>query len=397
MAARHEFGVIAPQDGRWPDVDTQRVAADRKFPSKFADLLPMHRLLGSLLFAAAALTLPAAAQTPPTQGWPTNRVPAAPAQTPPPPALAAPAAPAPAHTPGAAVPLPFWFTEIDTAKKGEVSRPDFLKYRMKTFVDLDKDNDNKLTLEEFLKVAEPPLSADGPGVPSLEDRRARARTEFQNLDTNRDGFVERAEAEALVHAEFNQYDMDRDNKITEPELRLVMQTAMRREEQARREQEARRRQGLVAINDFIDMQLRSADQIDKNNDGRITTQEYTALAGPADGPQAQGLPPFELRRQIAMRKFAEIDKNKDNVLDRVELTAYAVNQFLAMDLNKDRFLNEEEFKKAAEAEQNKIRAIVQTLQPAQQPRPAPAQARPPAPAPAPQPQGLAPGLPQGTR
>jgi phage terminase small subunit len=98
-----------------------------------------------------------------------------------------------------------------------------------------------------------------------------------------------------------------------------------------------------------------------------------------------------------MRKFAEIDTNKDNMLDRVELTAFAVNQFLHMDLNKDRFLNEEEFKKAAEAEQNKVRAIVQTLLPAQQPRPAPAQARPhAAPAPA-QPQGLAPGLPQGTR
>lgn len=398
MAARHEFGVIAPQDAIGADVDTQRVAADRKSPSKFAELLPMHRLLRPVLFAAAALTFPAAAQTPPTQGWPANRPPAAPAQTAPaPPAAAAPAAPAQAQPPGAPVPLPFWFVEIDTAKKSEVSRADFLKYRMKTFVDLDKNNDNKLTIDEFLKVAEPPLSADGPGVPPLEERRARARTEFQNLDTNRDGFVERAEAEALVHAEFNQYDMDRDNKISEPELRLVMQTAMRREEQARREQEARRRQGLVAINDFIDMQLRNADQIDKNNDGKVSTQEYTALAGPADGPQAQGLPPFELRRQIAMRKFAEIDTNKDNILDRVELTAYAVNQFLQMDLNKDRFLNDDEFKKAQEAEQAKLRAIIQAIQPAQQPRPAPAQARPPGPAPAPQPQGLAPGLPQGTR
>jgi Ca2+-binding EF-hand superfamily protein len=297
------------------------------------------------------------------------------------------------------VPLPAWFHEIDTEKKGEVSRADFLKYRMKTFVELDTNKDGKLSIDEFLKVAEPPFTKDGPGVPPLEERRARARTEFQSLDTNRDGFVERAEAEALVHAEFNQYDMDRDNKLTEPELRLVVQSSLRREEQARREAEARRRQGLVAINDFIDMQLRSADQLDKNNDGKVSQAEYAALAGPADGPQAQGLPPFELRRQIAMRKFAEIDTNKDGMLDRVELTAFAVNQFLSMDLNKDRFLNEEEFKKAAEAEQAKVRAIVQTLQPAQQPRPAPApaQPRPAQPAPPAAPQGLAPGLPQGTR
>lgn len=299
------------------------------------------------------------------------------------------------------MPLPSWFQEIDTEKKGEVSRADFLKYRMRTFNELDANKDSKLTLDEFLKVAEPPFSHDGPGLPTLEERRARARVEFQNLDTNRDGFVERAEAEALVHAEFNQYDMDRDNKITEPELRLVVQQSMRREEQARREVEARRRQGMVAINDFIDMQLRTADQLDKNNDGKVSQAEYATLAGPADGPQAQGLPPFELRRKIAMIKFAEIDTNKDGFLDRVELTAYAVNQFMHMDLNKDRFLNEEEFKKAAEAEQQKVRALVQTMMPAQQPRPAPAPApaqpraaQPGAPA---APQGLAPGLPQGTR
>jgi Ca2+-binding EF-hand superfamily protein len=373
-----------------------------------AELLPMDRLLSpALIIAAVALTLPAAAQTPPTQGWPANRPPAPPAQTVPAPAMTTPpavapgtaAAPAPTVAPNTPVPLPTWFTEIDTAKKGEVSRADFLKYRMKTFEQLDTNKDGKLSLEEFLKVAEPPYSTDGPGQASLEERRARARAEFQNLDTNRDGFVERAEAEALVHAEFNQYDMDRDNRITEPELRLVVQNSLRREEAARREIEARRRQGMVAINDFIDIQLRSADQLDKNNDGKVSQQEYAALAGPADGPQAQGLPPFELRKKIAMLKFTEIDTNKDGFLDRVELTGYAVTQFQVMDLNKDHFLNEEEFKKAAEAEQAKMRAYIQTIMPAQQPRPAPApaQPRPAQPAGPPAPQGLAPGLPQGTR
>src|SRR5215469_8175933 len=332
----------------------------------------MSRLLHPTFLVAAAMAFPAVAQTPPTtspaQGWPASRPPATPGQTPagqsaaqppaatpPAPALAAPA------NPNAPVPLPTWFVEIDTAKKGEVTREQFLKYRMKTFDQLDTNKDGKLSLDEFLKVAEAPFTTEGPGVPPLEERRTRARAEFQNLDTNRDGFVERAEAEALVHAEFNQYDMDRDNRITEPELRLVVQNSLRREEQARREVEARRRQGMVAINDFIDMQLRSADQLDKNNDAKVSEQEYAALAGPADGPQAQGLPPFELRKKIAMMKFAEIDTNKDHYLDRVELTAFAVTQFVHMDTNKDHFLNEEEFKKAAEAEQAKIRAVVQTM------------------------------------
>jgi Ca2+-binding EF-hand superfamily protein len=270
---------------------------------------------------------------------------------------------------------------------------------MRTFEQLDTNKDGKLSIEEFLKVAEAPFSTDGPGVPPLEERKNVARAEFQNLDTDRDGFVERAEAEALVHSEFNKYDTDRDNRITEPELRRFVQEQLLIAERARQQEEARKRQGMVAINDFIDMQLREADRIDKNGDGRITRDEFVAVvAGPVEGPQAQGLPPYDLRKQLALRKFQEIDTNKDGVLDRVELTGHAVEQFLQMDANKDHFLNADEFKKAQEAEAAKIRATIQTLIPAQAP------GRPPAPAPAPRgsgvvptaPPGLAPGLPQGT-
>jgi Ca2+-binding EF-hand superfamily protein len=363
----------------------------------------MNRVSTLLLIAAAFVTLPAAAQTPAR-----NPVPAAPATPPaatpdpapatPPVTTPAPAAPAPtAAAPDAPIPLPAWFAEIDTAKKGEVTRAEFLKYRMKTFEQLDTNKDGKLSLEEFLKVAEAPFSKDGPGVPPLEERKARARAEFQNLDTNRDGFIERAEAEALVQVEFNQYDTDRDNKVTEAELRLIVQQAMQRAAAERQQLEQRRRQGMMSLSEFIDQQLREADKLDKNGDTKVSRDEYIAVvAGPPDGPQAQGLVPYEVRKQIALRKFAEMDANKDGTLDRVELTAHAVELFMQLDLNKDRFLTEDEFKKAQEAETAKMRALIQTLTPQRAaPAAAPAQPRP-APAPA-APQGIAPGLPQGTR
>ena len=374
----------------------------------------MKRLISPFLLTATAFALPAGAQTTsPAQNWPANRPATPPQAAPAPQPPRAPGAPggqagAPAASGGeqagaanpASVPLPLWFVEIDTAKKGEVSRAEFLKYRMKSFEDLDANKDDKLSIDEFVKVAEPPLSVDVPGGPNVEERRTRARAEFQNLDTNRNGFIERGEAEALVHSEFNQYDTDRDNKVTEPEVRLIVQRALAREAAARQEAEQRRRSGMAAINDFIDMQLREADKLDKNNDGKVNQQEYLVLTGPADGPQTKGLLPYDLRKQLVMRKFAEIDGNKDGQLDRVELTAYAVRQFGEIDANKDRFLTEDEFKKAQENETKKMRAIIQAMQPAQpaQPRPAPAPARGAAPAPQPAaPGGLAPGLPQGTR
>jgi Ca2+-binding EF-hand superfamily protein len=318
----------------------------------------MKRFFSSGLFAAALMALPAFAQTP------------------------------------APVPLPQWFVEIDTGKKGEVTRAEFLKYRMKSFDELDVNKDGKLTIDEYVKVAEPPFSVDVPNGPTLEERKNRARSEFHSLDTNRNGFVERAEAEAVVHSEFNQYDTDRDNKVTEPEVRLIMQRSLAREAAERQQIEARRRQGMTAIYNFIDMQLEETDKLDKNNDGKVSQQEYAVLAGPADGPQAQGLLPYDIRRQLVMRKFQEIDTNKDGLLDRVEVTSYAVKRFLEMDTNKDRFLTEEELKQAQEAETKKMRELIPILQPPQ-PKPAAAPAQPqPTPA---APPGLAPGLPQRTR
>jgi Ca2+-binding EF-hand superfamily protein len=302
--------------------------------------------------------------------------------------------PSQSASPGA-VPLPSWFVEIDTAKKGEVSRADFVKYRMKSFDDLDANKDGKISLEEFLKLAEPPHSSDVPGGPSLEERRNRIRSAFQNLDLNASGFIERAEAEAPIQSEFNQYDTDRDNKITEPEIRAIMQRLAQRQAAERQQAEAERRKGLMALNELIDMQMRDADKLDKNNDGKISQQEYLVAAGPADGPQTQGQLPYDIRKKLVLIKFQEIDTNKDGIIDRPELTAYALREFLETDLNKDRFLDQDEIKKFQEAEATKTQELIKKMTPAPAPpRPAPQQR---APQPAPAPSGPAPGLPQQTR
>jgi Ca2+-binding EF-hand superfamily protein len=338
------------------------VAVDTDSSLSCGGLVPMDRVSTIALIAAASVAFPAIAQSPP----PAQSTLAAPKPAGGPPAAAA--------GPNAPVTLQERFPGIDTAHKGEVTRAEFLKYRLKTFEKLDTNHDGKLSLEQFLKVAEPPFSEDVPNGPSTEQRKARARSDFADLDTNRDGFVERAEVEAVVQAEFDQYDTDRDDKVTEAELRLVMQQATDRFEASRQKEEARRRQGLVTIGEFIDLQLREADRIDKNGDGKVSLDEYVAaLAGPADGPQAQNMPPYALRKQFTTRRFNEIDTNKDGFIDRGEFTGHVVRLFIEIDTNKDRLLDEAEFKKWQEVEGARIRAFIQAQTPTQTPaqRPAP--------------------------
>ena len=102
--------------------------------------------------------------------------------------------------------LPEWFREIDIEKKGEIGREEFITHRLKTFDTLDTKHEGKLTLKEFLKFF---------GLPKS-----------YVLNTNSDGLIDRIEAESAAGAEFDQYDLDRNGRINEAEVRLVMLLAL---------------------------------------------------------------------------------------------------------------------------------------------------------------------------
>ena len=112
------------------------------------------------------------------------------------------------------------------------------------------------------------------------------------------------------------------------------------------------------------MQLREADKLDKNSDGKISQQEYIVLPARPMVSRPRACCPTTSASSSCSESSPEIDSNKDGQLDRVELTGSAVRQFIEMDANKDRFLTEDEFKKAQENETKKMRAVIQAMQPA---------------------------------
>mgnify|MGYP006174967259 CR=1 FL=1 len=95
---------------------------------------------------------------------------------PPDPAPGAPPAGQQASTTPPPIPLPSWFTEIDVNKKGEVTRADFLKYRMKSFEQLDANKDGQLTEKEATQ------------LPAISQR-------FKELDKDQSGALSPSEFE----------------------------------------------------------------------------------------------------------------------------------------------------------------------------------------------------------
>jgi len=338
----------------------------------------------AMALLALALAGTASAQTPPAAPQPPASPPAAPA---------APTAPAPGPgaapaTPPAAQPpadpnrpqcVPDWFYEMDVNHDKYVSREEFVAARLKVFGELDANKDDFLSLEEFLKLAEPPHSVDGPGVPPLADRRKYFELQFQQMDVDRDSKLTRDEVEAFVIVNFNDFDLNRDGRISIPE---VCQVTIKTRPQPQRGPEA------LNLQEFIESELRNIMQLDTNSDGKISLEEFLVTAGPPDNDPSlpKGTMPLAQRRAIVTQRFNEIDTNRDKFIDKNEWVALLTKRFKEIDTNNDGKITPEEFKVHLERTQRAAQ------QPAPAPRPAPAPA--PAPRPAPPPAGQG-GMPPG--
>lgn len=133
-----------------------------------------------------------------------------------------------------------------------------------------------------------PALAQQPSVAPAKAERGRAQ--FDRIDTNKDGFIDRQEARAAREAMFDRLDANKDGRVTREEIA------------------AGRRQGP------------------KGQSGGVNAQQ-TDSQRPAGTAQA--------RAARLDRMFQKLDTDKDGAISRAEWNVTAEARFDRCDVNKD--------------------------------------------------------------
>jgi EF-hand domain pair/EF hand len=135
-----------------------------------------------------------------------------------------PALAAPDTQPGAAPSKPARAStgvmRYDINGDGFVDRAEWNAGQEARFKQLDTNGDGKLTQDElFARAPAAGVANAGPG-----DRQAQRQTAyFQRLDSDKDGFVSKAEFMAQASRNFARCDLDKDGRINTAECRQALQ------------------------------------------------------------------------------------------------------------------------------------------------------------------------------
>jgi len=164
---------------------------------------------------------------------------------------------------------------------------------------------------------------------------AQGRGMHPKIDTNGDGVITRAEAEAGATAMFARLDVNKDGKLDKSDRELHMQH----------------------------MKTRMFERLDANSDGQISKAEFMADSGPADASRGAGMDGtakdgYPHGREgghggfghagMMMRMAKMADTNHDGAITQAEFTATALRYFDAADVNHDGKVTKEERQAARE-------------------------------------------------
>ena len=243
---------------------------------------------------------------------------AGPAQTPTAPAPASCVPPAPPPK------LPAWFVEADTNNDAGVSRAEFTAHRIKKLAVLDADKDGLVSLEEFLKLAEPPHVDAKADLPPLARRRQILEQQFARVDVDRDGKISPEEIEAMAMIEFGTFDGNRDDRISAVEILSMV---------ARENEERPQVPESMVLEEFIGFELRNLMRLDSNSDCRISLAEWQVMGG--------SNPTADIKQRL-LAQFRKLDRNNDGYVDRSEAVAGITQRFRDIDKNGDQTVTRDE-------------------------------------------------------
>lgn len=160
---------------------------------------------------------------------------------------------------------------------------------------------------------------------------------FQKADANGDGKIQKAEAQKVARARFNEVDTNKDGVITQAE--------------AKKSAEARRQQKAGSVDDRVDWVFKRADtnqngKIEKS-ESRLPAQKFELFDTNKDGALTRaelkaGMTRFRQARTPGSQMFARLDGNKDGKITRAEADQASAARFASMDTNKDGVVTREE-------------------------------------------------------
>jgi Ca2+-binding EF-hand superfamily protein len=193
--------------------------------------------------------------------------------------------------------------------------------------------------DRFLPVFLLALAFAAPAVASAQEKNQKQTAKgeddnpylkrFQQLDSNRDGFVSLPEW-PLEPASFHRVDRNQDGRLSRTEL--LTPNVLRRDRRDEQFHELdTNRDGRLSRTER-QPQGTILDRLDRDRDGFVTRPEYGTLENTWS---SRATPEDQLR-------FRNIDRNRDNLLSRLEWTGDPT-RFLHLDRNQDGVISPNEW------------------------------------------------------
>ena len=183
--------------------------------------------------------------------------------------------------------------------------------------------------------------ANGDGVISLEEAKAKAAQRFARMDINNDGQLDKSDREAKRAARFEATDTNGDGELSQAEMTAAREARMAQQAERRAERQAAR----FARLDTDDSGGVSKAEMLAAHEARGERRGQRGEMRQGRGGDAKGM---HRGMHRGMRMMRQADTNKDQVVTRAEFDAAIEARFAKVDTDNSGTITAEERKAARE-------------------------------------------------